>query len=154
MDDRAVSPVVGVVVVVALTVVLAATVGAMVIGTSAPDHETPVRFSVSVEATADRIAVTHEGGGAVDPTALDVSITVDGEPLDHQPPVPFFAAKGFVSGPTGPFNSATTDTWTAGETGTLELASTNDPLIAEGETVRVTVVEATSVLARLETTAT
>lgn len=154
MDERAVSPAVGVVVMVALTVVLAATVGTMALGTSTPDRGTVVRLSASADASADRISVTHEGGRSIDVGALDVTIAVDGESLDHQPPVPFFAATGFVSGPTGPFNSRTAGDWTAGGTATLELASTNDPLIANGATVSVTVSEGDSVLSRLETTAT
>ena len=154
MDERAVSPAVGVVVLVALTVMLAATVGAMVLGTATPDHGTAVQLSASADAGADRVSVTHEGGGSIDVGALDVTIEIDGESLDHQPPVPFFAATGFVSGPTGPFNSRTAGDWTAGETATLELASTNDPLIANGATVSVTVAEGEKVLAKLETTAT
>lgn len=154
MDERGVSPAVGVVLIVALTVMLAATVGTMVLGTAAPDRGTAVRLSASADAGADRVSVTHEGGGAIDVGAVDVTIEIDGESLDHQPPVPFFAATGFVSGPTGPFNSATTDAWTAGETATLELASTNDPRIAAGETVTVTLTDGDSVLATVETTAT
>ncbi|CCQ33740.1 hypothetical protein HLRTI_002723 [Halorhabdus tiamatea SARL4B] len=154
MDERGVSPAVGVVVMVALTVVLAATVGTMVLGSAPPDRGTVVRLSASADAGTDRVSVTHEGGGSIDIGALDVTIAVDGKSLDHQPPVPFFAATGFASGPTGPFNSRTAGDWTAGETATLELASTNDPLIANGETVTVTVTEGDDVLARIETTAT
>jgi len=153
MDDRAVSPVVGVVLVVALTVLLAATVGTMALGTESPARGTTVRLSASADASSDTVSLTHEGGDAIDVSTLDVAITIDGTALDHQPPVPFFAATGFVSGPTGPFNSATTDAWTAGEAATLELATTNDPLIADGATVTVTLSKGNSVLARLETTA-
>ncbi|WEL16387.1 MULTISPECIES: type IV pilin [unclassified Halorhabdus] len=153
MVDRAVSPVVGIVLVVALTVLLAATVGTMALGTTTPDPGATVQLSANADAASDAVALTHEGGDALDPAAIDVNIAIDGTDLTHQPPVPFFAATGFVSGPTGAFNSKTTGPWTAGETARLELASTNNPLLTDGATVTVTVTEETNVLARLETTA-
>jgi len=153
MADRAVSPVVGVILMVALTVLFGATVGTMLLGTATPDHGTTVRLSADADATANAIALTHEGGDPLDVSTIDVAITVGGTPLDYQPPVPFFAATGFVSGPTGPFNSKTTGEWTAGETATLELATTNDPLLTADEPVAITVSDADTVLARLETTA-
>ncbi|MCU4717846.1 type IV pilin [Halapricum hydrolyticum] len=150
---RALTPVVGVALLVVVTVALAGLAGAVVLG-SEPAESTPqARLSVSADAGADRIAVTHEGGATLSTEALTVRIEIDGQPLTHQPPVPFFAARGFVSGPTGPFNPAAGETWTAGETATLELASTNAPLIDPGSTVAVTVATDRGVTARLETSA-
>jgi flagellin-like protein len=153
MGQRAISPVVGTVLLLAITVLLAGTVGAVLLTPNVESSMPATRFSATVDASANKISVTHDGGEALDPNSLDVRIEVDGRTLDHQPPIPFFAAKGFKSGPTGPFNSATRGNWTVGETGTLELATTNAPSISDGATVEITITRDNRVLAALETTA-
>lgn len=85
--------------------------------------------------------------------SLAVRISVDGESLAHQPPVPFFSASGFRPGPTGPFNAAADPRWTVGETATLKLAGTNDPTIEPGATVTVRVFDGDTPVAALEATA-
>ena len=150
--SRALSPVVGTVTLVAVVVIAATAVGALV--TVEPPAPSPVaQFSVTADADADRIALTHEGGDTVAVSDLSVSISVDGRPLAHQPPVPFFAARGFESGPTGPFNTASDDDWSAGQRTTLSLAETNSPNLAPGATVTVRLATERAVLASVETTA-
>lgn len=136
---RAAAPVVGVVLLVAVTVLLAATVGTAALSVEISGDPPRTALALSVDAAADRIRLVHQGGAPLVASDLRVRVSVDGDPLAHQPPVPFFAAEGFVSGPTGPFNAATADTWTAGEGAGLRLASTNAPLIRPGSTVRVRV---------------
>jgi hypothetical protein len=97
------------------------------------------RFAVRADAAADRIAVTHEGAEPLAVEGLDVTVAVDGDELAHQPPVPFFASRGFASGPSGPFNAAAEGPWKPGETGAFVVAATNDPGIAPGDPVSVTV---------------
>jgi len=136
--SRAVSPVVGTLLLAAITVIAATAIGA--VATTDPGAVVPTaRLSVAADADADRIALTHESGDTLDVDDLSVRIRLDGEPLDRQPPVPFFAAPGFESGPSGPFNSASDDEWTAGETAGLRVASTNDPGLSPGTRVEVTV---------------
>lgn len=125
---RAASSVLAVVLLVAITVVLASTVGALALSIDLLEPAPRTAFDAEVDAVADRVTVTHRGGDAVDPGRLRVRILVDGAPIAHQPPVPFFAATGFVSGPTGPFNSAYGGDWTTGESAALRLASTNTDL--------------------------
>lgn len=150
---RAVSSVVGVVLLVGVTVLIAATVGA--VATVDPGGTVPVaHLTLSADAESDRVALTHEGGETLDVAALSVTISVDGTRLDHQPPVPFFAATGFESGPTGPFNLASNHNWSAGETAGVRLASTNDPQLSDGAHVEVTVATDRGVIARLEVMAT
>ena len=96
-------------------------------------------LELAVDADADRLAVTHRGGDPLDLTATTLRVEVNGRSLTHQPPVPFFAASGFESGPAGPFNSASDDVWRPGETGTLVVASTNEPGIGPNSTVTVRV---------------
>lgn len=150
MAARATSPVVGVVLLTAVTVVAAAAVGSAIVVD--PPDTAP---AASVDATADasgEISVTHRGGDAVDPDALRVRVCVDGDPLAEQPPVPFFSARGFESGPTGPFNSATGGEWRAGEMASFRVAATNDPELRPGAAVEVRLYADDQRIALLETT--
>lgn len=134
--DRATSSTVGVALLAFVAVLAAA-----VVGTATLDAvpETPPRVTLAAEADAetDRIALTHRGGDALAVARLRVVVRVDGRPLAHQPPVPFFAARGFESGPTGPFNVAADDRWRAGETAAIRLASTNSPQVTAGARIHV-----------------
>lgn len=150
MADRAVSPVVGVVCLLAVTVLLAAVVGAS-LGMSPPSAPTAASFEATAEPTGE-IAIVHRGGDSIDPATIDLRIRVDGELLDRQPPVPFFSASGFESAPSGPFNSATTEQWRAGETASLRIAATNSPVPHPGDTVAVRLLVDGQRIAQLETT--
>ncbi len=151
MSDRAVSPALGVVCLVAITVALAAGVGASTQLTTPPEP-TVASFEATVEKTGE-VTVRHRAGDSIDPADLDVRVRIDGEPLDRQPPVPFFSARGFESGPTGPFNSARSDRWRAGETASFHIASTNSPGIRPGDTVAIRISVDGHDVARIETTA-
>ena len=150
--ERGVSPVVGVAVLALLTVLLALAVGTAV--PSLPDEPPPTaRLTVDANASTDRVVITHHGGDPLDVSDLRVTVAVDGQELDRQPPVPFFAARGFESGPTGPFNVASPDDWRAGETAGFRIASTNHPTIDRGATVSVTVATDRAVLLEATTPA-
>ncbi len=77
-DDRAVSPVIGVILMVAITVILAAVIGAFVLGlgdqvsNNAPSASFEYNFENNSEAT-----ITHAGGDNIDNSTLRV--TVDGD---------------------------------------------------------------------------
>jgi len=153
VTDRGVSTLVGSVALLALTVTLAVVVGATVAGSVGEEPGPRARFSLHVDSRADRIAIEHRGGDAIDVRDLSVRISVDGRSLDRQPSVPFFAASGFVSGPTGPFNLASDPNWTAGERASLAIADTNAPTIKSGDEVRVKLVVDDQIVADLATTA-
>jgi FlaG/FlaF family flagellin (archaellin) len=149
---RGLSTAVGVVLLVALAVIAAMAIG--VVTTIDPGTVVPTaRLSVSADAEADRIVLTHRSGDTLDVSELSVVVTVDGEPLDRQPPVPFFATRGFESGPTGPFNPASPDDWSAGEMASVTIASTNEPRLSPGDRVEVTVATEAGVVATVETVA-
>jgi len=132
---------VGTVLVVAVVVMLAAAVaGGLALGGSPAPAEPPPTAAFSMSASGDRITLVHRAGDPLDVRAVDVRIRVDGDPLDRQPPVPFFSAPGFRAGPTGPFNSAADPTWSAGEAASLRIAATNEPVPEPGSTVEVAVV--------------
>lgn len=150
---RALSPVIGVVALVAVTVIGVAAVGAAV--PSAPAEPPPLAdLGLEADADSDTVAITHVSGEPLDVADLRLEVTVAGEPLARQPPVPFFAARGFESGPTGPFNHAGGTDWRAGQRGTLTIASTNGPRPEPGDTVTVTVATDRGVIAELSATAT
>lgn len=150
---RAVAPVVGVALLIVVTVVAAAAVGTTVL--SAEPREQPQRatLAVTAEASTDRITVRHAGGDALDVHALSLSISVEGEDLAHQPPIPYFAAEGFVGAPTGPFNQDADPRWSAGESASLQIASTNEPTLSSGDRVTVVLATERTVLARVRTLA-
>jgi len=152
--DRAVSPVLGSILLVALTVSLAAVVGGTVLSGAVPTEPPPrATLDCRADAAADRVTCVHGGGDRLDVRDLEVHITVDGEPLAHQPPVPFFAARGFHAGPTGPFNSAADSNWSAGESAAVRLAGTNRPGLTPDARVGVTVMAGDHVVVRARATA-
>lgn len=144
---RAIAPVAGVLL-LAITVVLAG--GVVTAGLDRPTDPAP-SASLSLSAADDRVAIDHRGGDALDVTELTVRVRVAGEPLARQPPVPFFSAAGFRPGPTGPFNAASDDRWRVGETASFRVAGTNDPTLAPGRRVSVTVSVDGQPVATLET---
>jgi flagellin-like protein len=102
---------------------------------SSPSAGRAAAFSLSV--SGDRVGLGYERGPPLRVADLRLDISVDGEPLAHQPPVPFFSARGFRPGPTGPFNVGSDGVWTAGETGSVVVAGTNSPRLGPGRTVTV-----------------
>lgn len=147
--DRAVSPAVGVTLLVAVTVMAATAVGTAALVLDTPTEPTQATVTLSVDADADRLRLTHRGGDTLDVSRLSLTVTVDGKSLREQPPVPFFAATGYVSGPTGPFNSGSEPRWTAGETAGLRLASTNAPTIDAGDVVTVRIARGERLVVRV-----
>ena len=135
-SSRAGAPLVGTVLVVGLAVVVATVAATALIGVDTTPEPAPTA-AVELSVDGDTLRFTHESGDTLDVRTLSVRILVDGEPLAHQPPVPFFSSTGFEPGPTGPFNSASDAEWSAGETASLTVASTNSPAIEPGSTVSV-----------------
>jgi len=75
-NDEAVSPVIGVILMVAITVILAAVIAAFVFGMSGNISKTKV-VAVSVQQpTADKITVTYQGGQDAQ-TLTAINVTVD-----------------------------------------------------------------------------
>ncbi|MFB6301667.1 MAG: type IV pilin [Haloferacaceae archaeon] len=62
-DDRAVSPVIGVILMVAITVILAAVIGTFVLGLGQNVQSTPqASFAFDFDASNTKVNVTHTGG--------------------------------------------------------------------------------------------
>jgi flagellin-like protein len=107
-DDRAVSPVIGVILMVAITVILAAVIGTFVLGLGDQLGDTAPQASFDVDevtlngtAPSDvNIDITKTGGQDIDPSQITISI--DG------------TRSGTVAS-----NSSLTNPWQSGTTGTV-----------------------------------
>jgi flagellin-like protein len=75
-DEDAVSPVIGVILMVAITVILAAVIGTFVLGlgdqvqSSAPN----ANFQFDYNSSADNFTVTHNGGQDIDSENVEISV--------------------------------------------------------------------------------
>ena len=138
-EDRAVSPVIGVILMVAITVILAAVIGTFVLGLgenvqdSAPQANFQFEYeNIGSGAEDQLIRVTHTGGEDV-PTDT-VSILVGGETL--------YDKGTFQSDPDGDTdtdlleNSAWTDPISTGDTEEIQENGVDD-FIASSEDVRI-----------------
>jgi flagellin-like protein len=149
--DRGISPVVGVVLMTVCVVALAGVVGAMALGYDPVRPASAVVVTGTVDAATNELVFTLERGGPLDVRELSITIEVDGEPLEKQPPVPFVGAPGF-STPSGPFNASADPTWERGETATLRIATTtNGPLPESDSRVTVRLYERDLPVATVET---
>ncbi|KAB1189980.1 type IV pilin [Haloferax sp. MBLA0076] len=78
-ESRAVSPVIGVILMVAITVILAAVIGTFVLGLGDQVSETAPQasFSFDYNSTDDNLTITHESGDGISVDQLNVSVTSD-----------------------------------------------------------------------------
>ena len=113
-NERGVSPVIGVILMVAITVILAAVIGAFVLGLGDQVSETAPTATIDYEFdNADGVTLSHEGGAELDNSTISININ------------------GSVAPTTG-WGGNDDDMISAGDTITLE--SDN---FTSGDTVRV-----------------
>jgi len=75
-DDRAVSPVIGVILMVAITVILAAVIGGFVLGLGG-DLQSAPQAQISISAAGNgAVDISHDGGDAM--TSADLIVSDDG----------------------------------------------------------------------------
>ncbi len=79
-SDRAVSPVIGVILMVAITVILAAVIGTFVLGLGDSLEQAPQAQLDAEYDGSDSVDISHNGGDAIPET--DIRITVQDEPDD------------------------------------------------------------------------
>ena len=83
-DERAVPPVIGVILMVAITVILAAVIAAFVLGFGADQDSAPqASWGVSEvdTATGTNVTFTHEGGDSVKASQLQITSSIEDDPL-------------------------------------------------------------------------
>lgn len=76
-DKDAVSPVIGVILMVAITVILAAVIGTFVLGLGQNVQQSAPQASFSFDVADDKenITITHDGGNGIEATDLEVKAT-------------------------------------------------------------------------------
>ena len=79
-EEDAVSPVIGVILMVAITVILAAVIAAFVFGMGPPEQapQAAVRAAASNDGTYNVVKLEHQGGDAVIMTSANTKVTIDG----------------------------------------------------------------------------
>lgn len=79
-EEDAVSPVIGVILMVAITVILAAVIAAFVFGMGPPEQapQSAVRAAAYNDGTWNVVKLEHQGGDAIVFTTANTKITIDG----------------------------------------------------------------------------
>jgi len=115
-NERAVSPVIGVILMVAITVILAAVIGAFVLGLGDQVSDTPPNAQIGFDFSTNSVELSHDGGDNIQNDS--VSITASG-------------------------SEVTTASWgdgteiSAGDTINVTTSLTNESNLGSGYTVRV-----------------
>ena len=122
-DDDAVSPVIGVILMVAITVILAAVIGTFVLGLGEQTATAPqASFSFDYNQSApDHLNITHESGGAIDSDQLNITTGVS----------------IYGTAEAGSGNASESRTWTGlnGDTQTDVTAGTSVTIIPDGDSL-------------------
>lgn len=80
-DEDAVSPVIGVILMVAITVILAAVIGTFVLGLGENLQQTSPNANFDFDYTAgnnDEVRITHTGGDSIDTDSNTLEVIIDG----------------------------------------------------------------------------
>lgn len=96
-DDSAVSPVIGVILMVAITVILAAVIGSFVLnlGGSLQNSAPQASFGFDYDTTASNVTITHETGDSIQATQLNATATDGG--LDYSASATFEDGSSTIS---------------------------------------------------------
>jgi len=86
-DEKAVSPVIGVILMVAITVILAAIIAAFVFGMAPPEMapQASIRGTVTQVGTENVIKLAHQGGDTLTIDSANVKVLVNDEVIDVYP---------------------------------------------------------------------
>jgi len=123
-DDRAVSPVIGVILMVAITVILAAVIGTFVLGLgdSLGDSQPTAQISVDVDQADNNVTFEHQGGDSIDSESLTVIVSGSGQEVEA--------------------NDVFSDRFSVGDTVTGNLSDPGSTVtIAEGDDIRIRVID-------------
>ena len=116
-DDRAVSPVIGVILMVAITVILAAVIGTFVLGLGSGLSQAPqAQLDFSYSTDGSTVTITHQGGAALDGSTLSVNGVTDDS---INTATTYTAGEELVSGTTG--GSVVQVVWTSPDGGSTQI---------------------------------
>ncbi len=113
-DDDAVSPVIGVILMVAITVILAAVIGAFVLDIGNQQDQTPQASVGFEDASSNETRIVHDSGDDLD--LNDFYLTVDGETEQEVGDMDETLTAG-----------ETSDDYSVGDNGELELTLVHEP---------------------------
>jgi len=158
-DEDAVSPVIGVILMVAITVILAAVIGTFVLGLGEQVQNTSPQASYGFDFTnnpkddtannEDELTITHESGDGIDPAQLSIAVTgAEAVDADYSTDASIQSNNDWetISGSSDDVNAGsqltlTNSEFTAGgstlPTDTESDASADEDLQLDGATVRV-----------------
>lgn len=118
-ENRGVSPVIGVILMVAITVILAAVIGSFVIGLGDQVQETAPNAQFTFDYDDDEVTITHDGGQTIDLTEDNLLV---------------------IGGQTADWEEVTGDeTVSAGDSATFDDSGGDSDItdVEEGDTIRV-----------------
>ncbi|WP_178917743.1 type IV pilin [Natronomonas gomsonensis] len=119
-ENRAVSPVIGVILMVAITVILAAVIGTFVLGLGDQVQQTSPNAQWNWEVDGGDLNVTHEGGDSVEATTLEAT------------------GSNTPSGATCSVNDpATSNNWTSASVTAGDTCQVNNNDISDGDEFRL-----------------
>lgn len=122
-DDRAVSPVIGVILMVAITVILAAVIGTFVLGLGEQVSTTAPQASLQMSTDGTNLQISHNGGDALN--SSDVKVIKNGD------------------GSTDLWEPGTAETLGVGETKTIGPAASGDKITVVHEPSEQVIAETT-----------
>ena len=132
-DDDAVSPVIGVILMVAITVILAAVIGTFVLGLGDQVQNNPpqAQFTTDYDSSTSNLTFTHDGGETIDAARLELS----GENVGTEGTVNSWADADDTSDPVESGVSITIGK--SGNFGATNHYSWSSPGSSDGSTVRI-----------------
>jgi flagellin-like protein len=148
--DRAVSPVIGVILMVAITVILATVIGAVVLdfGNNAGDSSPSASLSVSASTSTSNVTIEHTGGDALQSDQTRVIVEVAGTSKTFDPSSESTALSvGKTADIRIGLASATNKTeyinWDGDNTNEYPQGSPSDDInaISEGDQITVTLID-------------
>jgi flagellin-like protein len=83
-EERAVSPVIGVILMVAITVILAAVIGTFVLGLGDQVSNNAPQASLEFSYANENVTITHTGGDTLENSSIEVVGDSDFEPDDYE----------------------------------------------------------------------
>ncbi len=152
---RGITPVIAAPLLLLMTLLLAIVIGTIAPAFTIPNDPEPLTvIDVTTDESTNTVSITNDGPREIDVRELTVTIEIDHTPIHHPLTVPYFSQRGFHSGPTGAFNSATDPFWSTGERVSFRIASTNSPTLEPGKSLTITLITNDSPIAQSDTTIT
>jgi flagellin-like protein len=114
-DDQAVSPVIGVILMVAITVILAAVIGTFVLGLGDQLQQNAPQATFSVDFQSSDTVVTHEGGAEFNSDNTDTLQVTDGAGNTGTFSLPASAGSSANTGAQAPSGNTVRVIWTSAD---------------------------------------